>query len=73
MTKCFKMKTWRFAPAKLNDVPNYKITVEFASDVKFIITVEHSKRHQNIGEITSFISLVVGDAENNLILHTEDV
>lgn len=73
MTKCFKLKTWRFATAQLNDVPNYKITVEFSSDKKFIITVEHSQRHQNIGEITAFISLVVGDAENNLLLHTDDV
>lgn len=73
LTKCFQLKTWRFAPAKLNDVPNYKITVEFLSDEEFLITVVKSKRLQNSEGVASFISLVVGDTENNLILNTEDV
>lgn len=74
MRKCFQMKTWKFAPVKGNDVPNYKMAVEFVSNEKFIITAEHSKRHQNGDQVvSSFIALVVGDTDNNLIMHSEDM
>lgn len=75
MTKCFQMKTWKFASVnEKTDLPNYKMTVEFVSDEKLTITVEHSKREQNQGEeMKSFITLVVGDTENNLLMHSEDM
>lgn len=75
MTKYFQMKTWKFAPVnERKDLPNYKMTVEFVSDEKLIITVEHSKGKQNEGEeMKSFITLVVGDTENNLLMHSEDM
>lgn len=74
IAKCFQMKTWNFESAKKMDVPKYEMTVEFVSDEKFTIAVEHSRSNQNIGEdAISFLTLVVGDTENNLFVHSEDM
>lgn len=74
LSKCFQMKTWKFGPAKENEVPNYKLTIEFESNEKFTICVEHSKHHSNRGEESApFIALLVGDTDNNLIIHSEDM
>lgn len=74
MAKCFQMKTWNFASAEKKAAPKYKMTVEFVSDEKFAIAVEHSQTHQNIGEeAISSLTLVVGDTENNLFVHSEDM
>lgn len=50
------------------------MVIEFVSDAEFTIVVEHSNRHQTReGQPMSFIALLVGDTENNLIVHSEDM
>lgn len=74
LTKCFQMNTWKFAPVNENDVPNCKMTVEFSTDKNFTIAVLQSKHHPNHEEVLNlFITLVVGDTDNNLIAHSEDM
>lgn len=73
MAKYLQRHTWETPSVPQNDVRKYKMTVEFIAHDTFTIGVEHSKCHASDADESNSIALVVGDTDNNLILHSDDM